>query len=144
MAKGAAWFDQVRRQHLSISISYFANGALLPLECAATLVDGRWETIDAAGQLVRMETRDFFVNTDDLPGDPKVGDKITVIEDSIERTYRVAVPGGGQNPWRWADRRHKVRRIHTLEQAQEDIATYVLTTELGQPITTEAGEPLVA
>lgn len=144
MAKGAAWFDQVRRQHLSITVSYFASGALLPLECAATLVDGKWETIDAAGQMVRMETRDFFINTDDLPGDPRVGDMVTAIEDGIERTYMVAVPGGGQQAWRWADRRHKVRRIHTMEHTQEAVAAFMLTTEAGDTLTTEAGDVLVA
>jgi len=144
MAKGAAWFDQVRLQHLSVSVSYLRVGSMLPLECAATLVDGKWETMDAAGQIVRMETRDFFINTDDLLGDPKIGDVITAIEDGIERTYAVAVPGGGQQAWRWADRRHKIRRIHTMEQSQEAVSAFVMTTELGQHLTTEAGEPLVA
>jgi hypothetical protein len=31
-----------------------------------------------------------------------------------------------------------------MEQSQEAVAAFVLTTELGQHLTTEAGEPLVA
>lgn len=116
IAAGSAWFDQVRRQHLSVSVSYAAVGSLVPRTCLATIADGRWDTIDAAGQMVRMETRDFFINTDDLPADPKVGDRVTLIEGGATQTYMVSVPGGGQQAWRWADRRHKVRRIHTLEQ----------------------------
>lgn len=115
MAKGAEWFDQVRRQHLSVLVSY-DSGALLTAECAATVVDGRWESVDSSGQIVRFETRDFFINIEDLPADPKVGDKIAMTENDVETIYMVAVPGGGQQAWRWADRQHRVRRIHTIAQ----------------------------
>lgn len=115
IAAGSAWFDQVRRQHLSVTVSYNAGG-LIPLDCAATVVDGKWEMVDAAGQIVRITTRDFFINIDDLAADPRVGDIVTMEENGATKTYMVAVPGGGQQAWRWADRQHRVRRIHTMEQ----------------------------
>lgn len=135
IAAGSAWFDQVRRQHLSVTVQY-NSGGLIPLDCAATLVDGRWESVDSAGQIVRMETRDFFINIDDLPEQPKVGDTISMTENGQQMTYMVAVPGGGQQAWRWADRQHRVRRIHTMEQQQPAETTFFV-------ITTEDGEPLV-
>ncbi len=144
MAKGAAWFDQVRRQHLSISVTYFPVGNLIGLECAATITDGYWEAVDAAGQMVRIQTRDFFINLTDLPGDPRRGDEVVVAEDGLERTYTVQVPGGDQQAWRWADRRHQVRRIHTMETVAAAAIVSYATTELGERLTTEAGEPLVA
>lgn len=116
MASGAAWFDQMRQQHLSITVDYLSVGALAAVECKATIVDGKWEMMDAAGQIVRMETRDFFINTEDLPGDPVRGDSISINDDGVVETYEVSVPAGVQQAWRWADRRHKVRRIHTMKR----------------------------
>lgn len=143
MAKGAAWFDQMRRQHLSITVDYLAVGSLLPAQCVATVVDGRWEGIDAAGQIVRMETRDFFINIDDLADDPQRGDTITVDENGIEEIYEVSVPQGVQQAWRWSDRQHRIRRIHTTKRVAASVGTGI-TTEAGDRITTEAGEALVA
>lgn len=142
MAKGAAWFDQMRRQHLSVTVDYLAVGGLLPVQCIATVVDGRWEAIDAAGQIVRMETRDFFINIDDLSSDPQRGDTITIDENGIEETYEVSVPQGVQQAWRWSDRQHRIRRIHTTKRVDAFVGTSI-TTEAGDRITTEAGEALV-
>jgi hypothetical protein len=125
IAKGEAWFEQQRRQHLAVTVEYRPIGALLPRTCRATLVVGRWESISSTGQVVRMETRDFFIHTDELPQDPKRGDKIAANETGVERIYDVAIPEGAKSPWAWADRKQTTRRIHTMAttatQAQQAI-----------------------
>jgi hypothetical protein len=76
----------------------------------ATVVIGRWESIDAAGQMLRTETQDFFVDTTDLAQDPKKGDRIVV----GNFTYQVMIPPGAEHHWRWSDRNKTLRRIHTM------------------------------
>lgn len=114
IAAGEAWFEQKRRDHLSVFVEYLPTGSLLSRTCHATLVIGRWQAVDAAGQMIRSETRDFFIHRDELPADPKRGDKITVVENGASQVYQVSIPDGGQAPWQWADRSQKVRRIHTM------------------------------
>lgn len=114
LAKGEAWFEEQRRQHLSQLVEYRPTGSLLPRSCHATLVVGKWESLDSAGQIVRMETRDFFIHKDELPQDPKRGDKVAVAENGGETIYEVAIPDGSRSPWRWADRSQAIRRIHTM------------------------------
>lgn len=113
LAKGEAWFEQQRRDHLSVMVEY-QPGVGLSRSCHATLVTGRWEAMDKAGNLVRMETRDFFISRDELAQDPKRGDRIVVTESGVSKSYEVCVPEGAQNPWRWSDRSEKIRRIHTM------------------------------
>lgn len=117
ISAGEAWFETQRRKHLSVFVEYLPVGSLLPRTCQATLVIGRWQAVDAAGQMIRSETRDFFIHRDELPGDPKRHDKITVVENGASQVYEVAIPEGGQAAWQWADRSQKVRRIHTMATA---------------------------
>lgn len=112
MAKAEAWFEGQRREHLAVLVEYQPKVGL-PRACKATLVTGRWEAIDKAGNMVRMETRDFFIHRDHLAQDPIRGDKIVVSENGQAKTYEVSVPAGGENAWRWSDRSESVRRIHT-------------------------------
>lgn len=115
MAKAAAWFEDQRRQHLSMTVRYYQAGFSHPITCSATLVVGKWDAISQAGQVVRVETRDFLISSDDLPDEPKRGDTIVLVEGGSETTYRVIVPEGGQKEWRWTDRSNRLRRIHTME-----------------------------
>jgi hypothetical protein len=114
IAAGEAWFEQKRRDHLSVFVEYLPAGSLLSRTCHATLVIGRWQAVDAAGQMIRSETRDFFIHRDELPADPKRGDKVTVTENGASQVYEVSIPEGSQFCWQWADRSQKVRRIHTM------------------------------
>jgi hypothetical protein len=109
IALGEAWFEQQRRDHLAVTVEYRPLVGLAR-DVAATVIVGRWESIDAAGQMIRSETRDFLVNTTDLAQDPKKGDK--VIYSGV--TYEVGVPPGAQHHWRWSDRNQTLRRIHTM------------------------------
>lgn len=111
-----AWFEGQRREHLSASIEYRPKIGL-PRSCRATLVVGRWEAIDKAGNVVRVDTRDFMVHRDDLAQDPALGDRVVVNENGVETQYEVCVPNGSQNAWRWADRSETLRRIHTMAVA---------------------------
>lgn len=112
LAKAEAWFEDQRREHLAVTVEYRPKVGLAR-QCKATLVVGRWETITKDGSVTRIETRDFLIHRDELPTDPKRGDRIAVTENYVEKLYEVAVPAGGDNPWRWSDRSEALRRIHT-------------------------------
>jgi hypothetical protein len=112
IAIGEAWFEQQRRQHLAVEVEYRPLvGAARTVK--ATVVVGRWETVDAAGQMIRSETRDWFVHRSELAQDPKKGDRIVTTEYGTEVIYEVSIPGGAEHHWRWSDRNQNLRRIHT-------------------------------
>jgi hypothetical protein len=109
IAAGETWFQSQRREHLATDVSYQpAIGTTRTVR--ATVVVGRWESIDAAGQMLRTETQDFFVDTTDLAQDPKKGDRIV----AGGFTYEVMIPPGAEHHWRWSDRSKTLRRIHTM------------------------------
>ena len=113
IAIGETWFEQQRRQHLAVEVEYRPTvGAARTVK--ATVVVGRWEQLDAAGQVLRTETRDWFVHRSELAQDPKKGDRIVTTDSGYEVLYAVTVPGGAQNHWQWADRNQNLRRIHTM------------------------------
>ena len=109
IAIGETWFGSQRREHLATEVSYQpVIGTTRTVR--ATVVVGRWESIDSAGQMLRTETQDFFVDTTDLAQDPKKGDKIV----AGSFTYQVMIPPGAEHHWRWSDRNKTLRRIHTM------------------------------
>lgn len=109
IAIGETWFRSQRREHLATEVSYQPTiGTTRTVR--ATAVVGRWESIDAAGQMMRTETQDFFVDTTDLAQDPKKGDRIV----AGGFTYEVMIPPGAEHHWRWSDRNKTLRRIHTM------------------------------
>lgn len=108
IGKGAAWFRDQARAHLSAAVEYRAVGSLVPQEVPAMITTTRHETVDQAGQLVRIESRDFFINTDDYSRVPQKGDRVYA-EGNV---YEVFSPFGS-NPWVWADRQQKIRKVHT-------------------------------
>jgi hypothetical protein len=129
LAKGAAWFEGQRREHLAVNVSYQSQSETTPRTCRATLVIGMWEQMDSSGQLIRVETRDFYVHVDDLPIIPKRGDVVTMSDGGVDRTYEVTIPGGANAPWRWSDRLQTIRRIHTMQTAS--VATAFLARAVG-------------
>jgi hypothetical protein len=109
IAIGETWFRSQRREHLATEVSY--RPTVGPTRTVlATIVVGRWESVDAAGQIMRTETRDFLVDTTDLAQDPKRGDKLVY----GGATYEVTIPPGAEHHWRWSDRNQTLRRIHTM------------------------------
>lgn len=112
LANAATWFESQRRDHLAATVNYRPLVGLAR-DCKATLIVGRWESLTKDGQVTRIETRDFLIHRDELPQDPKRGDKIALTENGAERLYEVSIPSGSDNPWRWSDRSETLRRIHT-------------------------------
>lgn len=113
IAIGEAWFEQQRREHLAVEVEYRpVVGAARTVR--ATVVIGRWEQVDAAGQILRTETRDWMVHRSELAQDPRKGDIIAATESGYEVLYEVSIPPGGQHHWRWSDRSQNLRRIHTM------------------------------
>lgn len=113
IASGAAWFDQQRKKHLAVTVGYKPAGEMFERKFPATIGLSRFESIDANNQIVRMETRDYFVSVDDYEPNPKKGDHVIEEINGIRRTFMVSGPGGTSNAWSWADRGQTIRRIHT-------------------------------
>lgn len=114
IAKGAAWFDDQRRQHMAVTVKYKPLGSMFPVEVRATIGTSRFDSIDTAGQVVRFESRDYFISVEDMKQTPVRGDRILETDEGgTLRTYEVTIPGGQNNPWTWADRGQRIRRIHT-------------------------------
>ena len=108
IGQGAAWFRQVAREHLSVMVQYRAVGSVVPRDIPAMVTTTRHETIDPTGQLVRIESRDFYINLDDYAAVPRKGDRVYA-EGNV---YEVFAPFS-TNAWVWADRQQKIRKIHT-------------------------------
>lgn len=121
IANAEAWFEGQRRKHLSVLVEYRPKVGLART-CRATLVTGRWEAMDKAGNIVRIETRDFLIHRDDVWQDPALGDRLSLTENGAERLYEVSIPNGSQNAWRWSDRSETVRRIHTMAVTGPSVA----------------------
>lgn len=131
IAAGETWFQSQRREHLSTEVSYQPTiGTTRTVR--ATVVVGRWESIDAAGQMLRTETQDFFVDTTDLAQDPKKGDRIV----AAGVNYEVMIPPGAEHHWRWSDRSKTLRRIHTM--VTQGSASRIPQTVPGAPTITLA------
>jgi hypothetical protein len=118
IAAGEAWFEEKRRAHASVEAQYHPElepGVSYP--CQVTLVVGKWDVIDASQQIVRIESKDFFVSTADYPAAPQSGDQITYREHDVEQVYEVTVPRGREQCWGWANRAETLRRVHTFHRA---------------------------
>jgi hypothetical protein len=109
IANGESWFRSQRREHLATEVSYQPAVGLARI-VRATVVIGRWDSVDSAGQILRTETRDWLVDTTDLVQDPKRGDLIV----AGDVTYEVMIPPGAEHHWRWSDRNQTLRQIHTM------------------------------
>ncbi len=113
IAKGADYFEAQRRLHMAVNVVYRRLGTMFDVTVPATIGSTRWDSQDASGTITRIETRDFFIAAADLAQPPTRGDRITETIDGVATTYEVFVPGAANNPWSWADRQQRTRRIHT-------------------------------
>lgn len=125
LALGEAWFESQRREHLAVTVNYQPQVGLAR-DCRATLITGRWDAVDSAGQIVRVETRDFFIHVDELAQDPQRGDLVLMVENGVTRTYRVSIPDGSRQAWQWSDRSERLRRIHTMAVARSSAQNVIL------------------
>ena len=114
IAEGVAWFEAQRRQHMAVNVAYKPQDVEQAVTVPATVGMTRWDSLDASGQMIRYETRDFLVAVADYAADPRRGDTITETDyRGVQRIYEVMIPGNANNPWTWADRGQRIRRIHT-------------------------------
>lgn len=112
IAEGAAWFESQRKDFLSVTVAYWPVGALFGTDVKATVGATRWEGVDAAGMVVRMDTKAFFIARSDLPALPLVGDRIHQQEGGATLIYEVIRPAFTDSHWQWGDRSQKLLRIH--------------------------------
>jgi len=115
LAKGAAWLENQRHQHLTRTITYVR--AAESVEISATIGRTEFEQADEYGAVRRTEARDYLVRTADLviAGEqvlPKAGDRIRESDASVTFIYEVMAPGG-EPPWRYSDPYRQTLRIHT-------------------------------
>jgi len=109
ISQGAAWFRQQADKHLSVQVEYRSIGSLVPVSVPAMVGMTRHDSMDQAGSITRIESRDFFISTDYLSAVPKKGDRVIEPDGNA---YEVFAPFNA-NAWVWADRQQKIRKIHT-------------------------------
>jgi len=133
LADGAAWLTGQLKAAAGRSVVYVRGS----LEATVTATVGRsaFESQNESGVIERWESRDFQIDSDDLPfGEPQRGD---VIRDTLAGTVVEfeAVTPSGIPLYRYADAFRTVVRIHTI---QSDRVITLLTTENNRPLVTEA------
>lgn len=105
----AAWLNDRREERLSVPIEYRSvDGSTVELTATVGRTLFRAET--EYGSTIRVESRDFLVSAENLPGEPQSGDRIV----HAGRVYEVLAPNG-EPVWRWSGPQHVTRRIHTKE-----------------------------
>jgi hypothetical protein len=127
LAVGEEWFERQRTAHASIDALYHPKdepGITYP--CAVTLVVGKWDMIDTQQQIVRIESKDFFVSVKDYAPSPKAGDRITYVEQGSDQAYEVTIPRGRDQCWSWANRSETLRKVHTFLRAGSTTDTSAL------------------
>ena len=105
----AGWLNGKREECLSVPIEErFRNGG--SVELTASVGRTLFRAENEYGVTVRIESRDFLVSAEALPGEPQSGDRIV----HAGRVYEVLAPNG-EPVWRWSGPQHVTRRIHTKE-----------------------------
>jgi len=112
IASGTSWFEDQRKKFLSVDAEWRPANSMFGRTVKATIGATKWEGMDAAGQIIRLDTKAFFVGIDEVPDSPRVGDRIIHHENGKRLTYEVIKPSLSDNCWSWADRSQKTRRIH--------------------------------
>lgn len=126
LADGAAWLADQLKQSVASTV-VFVRGSTA-IEVRATVASSVFDAQNQSGVLERWESRDYVVQTADLPfGHPVRGDKIVETIDEVSTTFDVASPQG-MPLWRYGDGFRKTVRIHTV---QSDSGVDYITTEDG-------------
>lgn len=112
MANAATWFEAKRRAHLSQTATYSPLSGVTGTTCTVTIVTGKWDVMDAAGQMVRVQTKDIFVPSAEYSTEPVRGDRIETADGD---TYEVFVPPGRGQCWMWSDVGDTLRRVHCMK-----------------------------
>jgi hypothetical protein len=113
--KGSAWLEGQRKKHATREVTYSRGAASVLVK--ATIGRTLFEQDDGAGVIVRMQVRDYLIDTADLvlAGEqtlPAKGDRIEEFDAGQKHTYEV-LPLGGEQHWRYSDPYRRTLRIHT-------------------------------
>lgn len=115
-AKGSAFLAQQLRKHAGVDIIYARGDS--STSPRARRGRSTFDVPDLQGMIVHTETDDFFIDVadlelDDIPVEPKAGDRITVGDCAGSPVYEVMAPGAGQPEWKYTDSYRTAYRIHT-------------------------------
>lgn len=137
LAAGATWLTGQLKAAAGSAVTYRRGGNEATV--IATIGRSQYEAANESGVVETWESRDFLVTAADLPyGDPERGDVIVEAGGAVLVEYEVTSPRGVPE-WHYGDAFRSIVRIHTI---QTDAGVIYLLTELGEQLTTEAGEPL--
>lgn len=140
LSAGASWLTGQLKAAAGTTITYTRGNT--DAEIVATIGRSTFEQQNQSGVLERWESRDYLIAAADLPfGDPQRGDQITETQGGELVTYEVSSPRGVPE-WHYGDAFRSIVRVHAVQT--EAGATYLLTEDGIDRLTTEAGDLLVA
>ena len=140
LSHGASWLTGQLKAAAGTTITYSRGNT--DAEIVATIGRSTFEQQNQSGVIERWESRDYLIAATDLPfGDPLRGDQITETQGGELVTYEVASPRGVPE-WHYGDAFRSIVRVHAVQS--EAGATYLLTEDSVDRLTTEAGDLLVA
>lgn len=121
LSKSSAWLEDQRKKHRTVDVTYRRGGDSVAVK--ATIGRTLFEQDDGAGVTVRVQVRDYLIDTADLvlaeqATLPAKGDRIEEINAGQKHTYEV-LPLGGEQHWRYSDPYRRTLRIHTKLIATE-------------------------
>jgi hypothetical protein len=121
--KGSAWLEGQRKKHATREVTY--RRGMDAVVVKATIGRTLFEQDDGAGVTVRVQVRDYLIDTADLvlaeqATLPAKGDRIEEIDAGQKHTYEV-LPLGGEQHWRYSDPYRRTLRIHTKLIATEAV-----------------------
>lgn len=135
LAAGAAWLSGQLQAAAGRTVVYSRGG--VDAEVTVTIGRSSFESTNQSGVVENWESRDYLLPTADLPfGEPQRGDLVLEQLGDDLLAYEVAAPRGVP-VFHFGDAFRSIVRIHAI-----DTGLSLLTTEAGEAITTEAGEPL--
>ena len=126
--QGTSWLADTVISHGSQKVSYAVDGQN-PVPLSATIGRSMFRVEEDGVQKTVWTDRDFLFRVSDLrkiaPENPKLGDKINEVKkvagQVIDRWYIVSAPQGEQ-PYRQADGRDNIIRVHTKLDSEEVIS----------------------
>jgi hypothetical protein len=121
LSNSSAWLEDQRKKHRTVDVTYRRGGDSVAVK--ATIGRTLFEQDDGAGVTVRVQVRDYLIDTADLvlaeqATLPAKGDRIEEIDAGQKHTYEV-LPLGGEQHWRYSDPYRRTLRIHTKLIATE-------------------------
>jgi hypothetical protein len=123
LSKSSAWLEDQRKKHRTVDVTY--RRGVDSVAVKATIGRTLFEQDDGAGVIVRLQVRDYLIDTADLvlagePTLPAKGDRIEEIDAGQKHIYEV-LPLGGEQHWRYSDPYRRTLRIHTKLIATEAV-----------------------